>query len=96
MVAREPEGPPRGVRGVCSCRIVLVGPAIEDGLCKPCRQEIAAGSGTGTSAVAVAAEPVTCAGWDGVPCGRPALPTRTVCARHRALELAAAEGRGAA
>lgn len=37
---REPEGPPRGSCGECGCRILLVGPALEDGLCKPCRTEL--------------------------------------------------------
>jgi hypothetical protein len=87
--AREPQGPPRGACGECGCRIVLVGQALTDGLCKPCRREAAAGPGTETTAAAMAVEPEMCAGWDGVACGRPALPTRTVCARHRASELVA-------
>ncbi|GAB2606649.1 hypothetical protein GCM10027168_44360 [Streptomyces capparidis] len=33
-------------------------------------------------------EPRRCAGWHGTPCDRPALPTRTVCARHRIQQLA--------
>lgn len=37
---REPEGPPRGSCGECGCRIFLVGPALGDGLCKPCRTEL--------------------------------------------------------
>jgi hypothetical protein len=94
--ARDPEGPPRGTCGECGCRILLTGPALTDGLCKPCRREAAAGPDTDTHAAAVAVEQVRCAGRDGVACGRPALPTRTVCARHRVLELNAAEGRGAA
>jgi hypothetical protein len=87
------EGPPRGAYG---CRIFLTGPALTDGLCKPCRREAAAEAATGSHSAAAAVEPVTCAGRDGVPCGRQALPTRTVCARHRAQELDAAEKAGAA
>ncbi|BCK72709.1 hypothetical protein Srufu_066620 [Streptomyces libani subsp. rufus] len=34
---RKVEDPPRGSCGECGCRIFLVGPALEDSLCKPCR-----------------------------------------------------------
>ncbi|MER5227212.1 hypothetical protein [Streptomyces flaveus] len=37
---RKLEGPPRRSCGEYGCRIFLVGPAIEDGLCKPCRTEL--------------------------------------------------------
>lgn len=83
---REVAGPPRGSCGECGCRIFLVGPALKDGLCKPCR--------TDTTALATAerpaapAEAAACAGVGSMPCGREALPARTVCARHRAEELA--------
>ncbi|WP_189389969.1 hypothetical protein [Streptomyces sp. SDr-06] len=40
--ARQPEGPPRGSCGDCGCRILLTGRALEDGLCKLCREEAAA------------------------------------------------------
>lgn len=84
----ELEGPPRGSCGECGCRIVLTGRALEDGLCKPCRQE------TGNLATADAVQPKNgvCPGLDGAPCGRPALPSRSVCVRHRAAELAATAG----
>ncbi|MFE9387569.1 hypothetical protein ACFYMO_30770 [Streptomyces sp. NPDC007025] len=84
---RELEGPPRGSCGECGCRIFLTGRALEDGLCKACRQE----AGT-SAAVGAAQEPQhgRCAGLDGVPCGRPMLPSRLVCVRHRAAELTAA------
>ena len=68
-------------------RIFLVGRALVDGLCRLCRKEA-----EDATDAAVAPEPtgaVTCLGWNGVPCDRPALPTRTVCARHRAQELTA-------
>lgn len=39
---REVEGTPRGSCGECGCRILLVGPGLEGGLCKPCRTEAAA------------------------------------------------------
>ncbi|WP_331736600.1 hypothetical protein OG426_54900 (plasmid) [Streptomyces canus] len=35
---REPDGPPRGS---CGARIIVVGRALEDGLCKLCREEAA-------------------------------------------------------
>ncbi|WP_326743367.1 hypothetical protein [Streptomyces sp. NBC_01768] len=38
---RELEGPLRGSCGECECRIFLTGPALKDGLCKPCRTELA-------------------------------------------------------
>ncbi|QEV51230.1 hypothetical protein CP981_05680 [Streptomyces platensis] len=34
---RKVEGPPRGSCGECGCRIFLVGAALKDSLCKPCR-----------------------------------------------------------
>lgn len=89
LAPREPTGPPRGSCGECGCRTFLVGGALDDGLCKPCREQAASGSGAGGSGQQQTG-PVKCAGRDGVSCDRPALPTRTVCARHRALELAGA------
>lgn len=89
-VAREPEGPPRGACGECGCRIFLTGRALEDGLCKPCRQETA-GQATPAPIVTSATTEQVCSGKDGkAPCGRTPLPGRTVCARHRAQELAGA------
>ncbi|MFJ9472458.1 hypothetical protein ACIRPV_33275 [Streptomyces caniferus] len=84
---REVEGPPRGSCGECGCRIFLVGPALEDGLCKPCRTEAAAT--VERPALVEAAGAATCSGLGGVRCGRDALPHRSVCARHLAKELAA-------
>ncbi|MEV8528720.1 hypothetical protein AB0451_31965 [Streptomyces sp. NPDC052000] len=81
-----PPGPPRATCGECGCRIFLIGPSLTDGLCKPCRTHHSQVEGevqeTG------AGPSVKCAGWNGLPCDRPALPTRTVCARHRAREMA--------
>jgi hypothetical protein len=85
--ARAPEGPPRGSCGECGCRIVLVGPALTDGLCKLCREEAAALAAGAVRDGAERAGPATCPGIGGVPCGRVALPTRNVCARHRVHEL---------
>ncbi|MGV4982237.1 hypothetical protein ACVB8X_34245 [Streptomyces sp. NRAIS4] len=34
-------GAPRGTCGACGCRILLIGPALADALCKPCREELA-------------------------------------------------------
>lgn len=82
---REVEGPPRGSCGECGCRIFLVGAALKDGLCKPCRTEAAALPAVERPGLAEAAGAATCTG---VPCGREALPNRSVCARHLAEELA--------
>ncbi|MFJ2170381.1 hypothetical protein [Streptomyces griseofuscus] len=87
---REPEGPPRGSCGDCGARIIVVGRALEDGLCKLCREEAAAlGAAVVPTPAAVPAGRETCAGRDGgVPCGRKPLPSRSVCGVHRAQELA--------
>ncbi|WP_406510987.1 hypothetical protein [Streptomyces sp. NBC_00212] len=83
-----PQGPSRDNCHECGCRILLTGKALLHRLCKPCREEqmqVHEEAGDMTS------EPrhtVLCTAWDGVPCSRNALPTRTVCARHRALEVA--------
>ncbi|WP_329169403.1 hypothetical protein OG709_35725 (plasmid) [Streptomyces sp. NBC_01267] len=58
--SREPEGPPRGSCGECGCRIFLTGPAREDGLCKPCRTELADPVGADSPAVA---QPVRSDDW---------------------------------
>ncbi|MEV8529277.1 hypothetical protein AB0451_34905 [Streptomyces sp. NPDC052000] len=83
------EGPPRGSCGECGCRIFLTGRAIEDGLCKLCREE-AADLSTAPMLADLAAEAHrTCSGRDGhAPCGRTTVPGRSVCVRHRAQELA--------
>jgi hypothetical protein len=86
---RAPEGPPRGSCGDCGARIVVIGRALEDGLCKLCREEAAA---LGTAVVPAPTAPAgqeTCSGRDGdVPCGRKPLPSRSVCGVHRVQELA--------
>ncbi|GHE10926.1 hypothetical protein [Streptomyces alanosinicus] len=89
-VRRTPEGPPRSRCSDCGARIMLVGRALEDELCKLCREESAAPAEGRTPLVpAVSTENVTCSGLDGgLPCSRQALPTRSVCARHRVQELA--------
>lgn len=85
-VARKPQGPPRGDCGGCGARVFLVDRALVDGLCPLCRE---LGQGPAPAVAAASATSATCAGWDGSPCERLALPTRLVCARHRAQELAA-------
>ncbi|MFE6743885.1 hypothetical protein [Streptomyces tubercidicus] len=87
----EVEGPPRDSCGECGCKIFLVGPALTDGLCKPCRTEAAAASPAELTAPAGAAGAVSCPGVGGVPCGREALLNRSVCARHLAQTLTEAE-----
>ncbi|WP_225102496.1 hypothetical protein [Streptomyces sp. CoH27] len=85
----EPEGPPRGSCGDCGARIIVVGRAIEDGLCKLCREEAAALGAAVPTPAAAAAGQETCSGQDGsVPCGRKPLPSRCVCGVHRVQELA--------
>ncbi|MEV6726643.1 hypothetical protein AB0M94_37625 [Streptomyces xanthochromogenes] len=88
---RVPDGPPRGDCGDCGARIMLTGRALEDGLCKLCREEAATlAADQAPPASGVNAERV-CSGRDGhAPCGRTPLPSRPVCARHRAQELAGA------
>ncbi|MFD8259562.1 hypothetical protein ACFV19_11570 [Streptomyces griseoluteus] len=85
---REVEGPPRGSCGDCGARIVVMGRAIGDGLCKLCREEAAV---LRTPVVLARTAPAeqTCSGRDGdVPCGRKPLPSRSVCGTHRVQELA--------
>ncbi|MFJ9855670.1 hypothetical protein [Streptomyces sp. NPDC101150] len=94
MPPRSTPAPPRGSCGECGCRISLIGPALTDGLCKPCRVEASAQRQRRFP-------PLLKSGWTaglrrdwrGVPCGPHALPKRSVCARHLAeeLELARAE-----
>lgn len=93
MVVREPEGPPRGDCGGCGARVFLVGQAVADGLCRPCR-DLVEHSGSATAAAMPEAAAVMCTGGDEEPCNRLALPTRTVCLRHRSQELVAGEVSG--
>ncbi|MDH2393978.1 hypothetical protein QCN29_35565 [Streptomyces sp. HNM0663] len=89
---RVPESPPRGNCGECGARIMLTGRALEDGLCKLCREEAAALAADHASPTVSAVDRL-CSGRDGdVPCGRMPLPSRSVCARHRVQELAGAVG----
>ncbi|MFD7667798.1 hypothetical protein [Streptomyces sp. NPDC059788] len=85
---RVPDGPPRGSCGDCGARIMLTGRALEDGLCKLCREEAAALAAASPGVPETPSGPVTCPGAGGAPCGRQALPTRSVCARHLVQELA--------
>ncbi|MFJ1902035.1 hypothetical protein [Streptomyces sp. NPDC088115] len=85
---REPEGPPRSSCGDCGCRIFLTGRAIEDGLCRLCREEARALAASSPAVPEHPARSAACPGAGGVPCGRTTLPTRGACARHRAQELA--------
>lgn len=85
---RELEGPPRGSCGECECRIFLTGRALEDGLCKLCREETAV-LGSAAAAATAPSGQETCSVRDGnVPCGRKALQSRSVCGIHRVQELA--------
>lgn len=69
----------------CGCRIRLVGPALVDQMCRLCRE-----ASRPDQAVAQHPGPAPrCSGWHGETCDRPAIPTRRVCARHRARELRA-------
>ncbi|MFE0349507.1 hypothetical protein [Streptomyces griseoluteus] len=86
---RKVEGPPRGSCGDCGARIVVIGRAVEDGLCKLCREEAAVLGTAVVPAQTAAAGQETCSGRDGdVPCGRKPLPSRSVCGIHRVQELA--------
>ncbi|MFD7167388.1 hypothetical protein [Streptomyces violascens] len=86
--ARELEGPPRTSCGRCGARILLTGQALTDGLCKLCRAETPAPTAPEPLSTDAPTALRSCSGQDGdMPCGRPALPTRYVCVRHRAQEL---------
>ncbi|WP_327328709.1 hypothetical protein OG735_41320 (plasmid) [Streptomyces sp. NBC_01210] len=60
---RELEGPPRGSCGECGCRIFLTGPALEDGLCKPCRTELTELGGFTGEATPAVAQPERTGDW---------------------------------
>jgi hypothetical protein len=84
---RAPEGPPRGSCGDCGARIVVIGRALEDGLCKLCREEAAALGVVPAPTAPAGTE--TCSGRDeNVPCRRKPLPSRSVCGVHRVQEFA--------
>ncbi len=68
----------------CRTPLFLLGQAVVDGLCLPCREQPEQ-----YVAARVSEAFVQCAGAPGEPCTREALPTRTVCLRHRSQELAA-------
>ncbi|MET7604915.1 hypothetical protein ABZS96_20790 [Streptomyces avermitilis] len=79
--------PPRSVCRDCGCRINLLGPALGDQLCKPCREQLRAPAAS--TAPECQRASARCVGWPGETCERLALPTRPVCARHRTKELLA-------
>ncbi|RNG26260.1 hypothetical protein EEJ42_15750 [Streptomyces botrytidirepellens] len=88
-VQHKLEGPPRGCCSDCGARIFMTGRALADGLCKPCREESSVMAVFTSAARAAPAQQETCSGRDGdARCDREALPTRSVCARHRVQELA--------
>ncbi|MEU2514717.1 hypothetical protein [Streptomyces syringium] len=84
---REQEGTPQGVCRVCGSWILSEDAALRDGFCPPCRESAHV---VPTGCDLEAPEQLTCAGWGGQSCNRLALPTRTVCVRHRAAQLATA------
>ncbi|WP_234322542.1 hypothetical protein [Streptomyces sp. NRRL S-350] len=87
----EPAGPPRGTCSGCGARIFLIGQALVDGSCRLCRSEMSGLPQAVTRPSCPTAEPVPCIGGaDGALCDRPALPARSVCVRHRIVEIAAA------
>ncbi|WP_394438702.1 hypothetical protein [Streptomyces sp. SGAir0957] len=72
--------------------MMVIGPVLEDGLCKHCRERTQSRAVIPAPAPASAADtsPPTCSGGSAQdPCGRLALPERYVCARHRAQGLLA-------
>lgn len=79
MPAGSSHTPLLQLNGLTKCRKCARSPAL--------RREDAEDRVASTAAPQVAG-PVRCLGWDGVPCDRPALPTRSVCARHRVHQLA--------
>lgn len=91
LVPRPPDDRPRGTCGSCGARIFLTGHALVDGLCRGCRQDREGR----VLAVPPDAGRARCTGLDGVPCDRPALPTRPVCRVHRAHQVTLADHRTA-
>lgn len=87
-VPRHADDPPRGACGGCRARILLIGRATGDGLCRLCREETMADVPEAFDGKDEQRNRATCVGRGGVPCGRPALLGRPVCIRHRAVELA--------
>ncbi|MGP3690759.1 hypothetical protein ACTVZO_39830 [Streptomyces sp. IBSNAI002] len=86
----EPLGPPRGACSECDARIFLTGRALDDGRCALCRSEMSGrAEATAVGVPARTARPARCTGGDDPVCDREALPARSVCARHRVLEVAA-------
>lgn len=83
-MANEPQ---RGTCADCGARILLVGRATGDGLCKLCREESMDELTAAADGAQEQRDRATCVGCNGVPCGRPALLGRLVCVRHRAVEL---------
>jgi hypothetical protein len=51
------EGPERGTCGECGARIFMLGRALDDSLCKPCREELHPGTASAPRAVAVIPAP---------------------------------------
>jgi hypothetical protein len=87
----EPAGPPRGTCTGCGARIFLTGQAVLDSSCRLCRSEVSGLPQDAARPSYPAAEPATCTGGaNGAVCDRPALPARSVCVRHRIVEIAAA------
>ncbi|GAA2635486.1 hypothetical protein GCM10009863_59880 [Streptomyces axinellae] len=83
------EGSPRGSCGDCGAGIVVIGRALEDGLCKLCREEASVLGAAVVPAQTGPAGQETCLGRDGDGlCGRKSLPSRSVCGVHRVQELA--------
>ncbi|RII06909.1 hypothetical protein DSC45_35020 [Streptomyces sp. YIM 130001] len=93
---RRPKGPPRGACRDCACRILLTGPALEDGRCKPCRVEHGSMRVVAATSTSSQPKPATCSGTaGGQRCPRPSLPFRSVCARHRIEQVSTEERTGA-
>ncbi|MFF7780416.1 hypothetical protein ACFZCG_39135 [Streptomyces tanashiensis] len=103
-VQRAVEGPERGTCGECGARIFMIGHALDDSLCKPCREELHPGAPALRVApvpaqhrpgMPASVEPVEetgprpCQGREGdAPCTREALPRRRLCRRHVVQEIA--------
>ncbi|MEU6352137.1 hypothetical protein ABZ896_22855 [Streptomyces sp. NPDC047072] len=75
---------PRGQCRGCGCTVLKVNRAVEDSLCRPCREEQA--DARVTTPVPHRA-PDQCTGWDGGGCTRPALGAAGLCVRCRARQL---------
>ncbi len=87
VVPRAVPAVPRAQCRECGCVVFRVNRAVEDGLCKQCREDQA---GAPAGAPVAVAGPDICIGWDDAGCTRPALGISGLCVRCRTRQLGVA------